>query len=268
MHGMNDQVDMRKYGGLRTVMVITWVTFGIGYLAIIGFPPFAGFWSKDKIIEAAFSDSWWAGTAALVGAGITAFYMTRLVLMTFVSKRRWDEDVHPHESPPVMTGPLVLLAVLSALGGLLLVGGGLPEWLEPVVGTAEEDAPIPILALTAITFVVVLAGIYLGLRMYLGRPVPRTAPSDVSFVTVAARRDLYGDAANEAVFMRPGQYLTRSLVFVDNKGIDGAVNGLAALFGGSSSRLRRLQTGFVRSYALSMLGGAAVLVGAFLVVML
>lgn len=268
MHGMNGEVDMRRYGGLRTAMLITWITFGIGYLAIIGIPPFAGFWSKDKIIEAAFAHSWWAGLAALIGAGVTAFYMTRLVLMTFVTRQRWDDDVHPHESPPVMTGPLILLSVLSAAGGVLLIGGGLPHWLEPVVGRAEVDAPIPVLALTGITLIVVILGVLIALRLYYGRPIPRTAPSNVSPLTVAARRDLYGDAFNEAVFMRPGQYLTRSLVFVDNKGIDGGVNGLAALFGGSSSRLRRLQTGFVRSYALSMFAGAAVLVAWLLVVML
>jgi NADH-quinone oxidoreductase subunit L len=269
MHGMNDDVNMRRYGGLRSVMTVTFVTFALGYLAIIGIPPFAGFWSKDKIIEAAFSESWWAGLAALIGAGITAFYMTRLMLMTFMGERRWRDEAHPHESPPVMTVPLVILAILSAAGGLLFfVGGGIVEWLAPVVGEEHHEPPIPVLALTALTIVVVLAGVLVAWRMYGTRRIPQEVPADVTALTRAARRDLYGDAVNEAVLMRPGQYLTRSLVFVDNRGIDGLVNGLAAFFGGSSSRLRRLQNGFVRSYALSMVGGAAVLVAALAVVML
>ena len=161
------------------------------------------------------------------------------------------------------------MAVLSAAGGLLLfVGGGIVEWLAPVVGEEEHEPPIPVLALTSLTLIVIVTGVLVAWRMYGARPVPREAPTDVTALTWAARRDLYGDAANEAVFMRPGKYLTRSLVFVDNRGIDGLVNGLAAFFGGSSSRLSRLQTGFVRSYALSMVGGAAVLVAALAVVML
>jgi len=270
MHGMNDDVNMRRYGGLRSAMVVTYVTFGIGYLAIIGIPPFAGFWSKDKIIEVAFTESWWAGLAALLGAGITAFYMTRLMLMTFLGGRRWESAVHPHESPPVMTAPLIILSVLSTIGGLLLfVGGGIVEWLEPVVGSEEHEPPIPVLALTGITLIVIVSGVLVAIRMYgAGRAISRTAPTDVTALTRAARRDLYGDAVNEAALMRPGQYLTRSLVYVDNRWIDGLVNGLAATFGGSSSRLRRWQTGYVRSYALSMFGGAALVVAALAVVML
>ncbi len=104
MHGTNDDVNMRHYGALQKAMPITFVTFAIGYLAIIGVPPFAGFWSKDKIIETAFADNFVVGLCALVGAGVTAFYMTRLMLMTFVTtepdgRGRWENDVHPHESP-------------------------------------------------------------------------------------------------------------------------------------------------------------------------
>jgi NADH-quinone oxidoreductase subunit L len=192
------------------------------------------------------------------------------MLMTFLGDKRWDKDAHPHESPVVMTAPLMILAVLSAAGGLLLfVGGGIVEWLEPVVGSEEHEPPIPVLALTGITLIVIVSGVLVAIRMYgAGRKIPTTAPADVTAITVAARRDLYGDAVNEAALMRPGQYLTRSLVYVDNRWIDGLVNGLAALFGGSSSRLRRWQTGYVRSYALSMFGGAAVVVAVLAMVML
>lgn len=270
MHGMNDETDMRRYGGLRAFMPITFVTFGLGYLAIIGVPPFAGFFSKDKIIEVAFAaDSTGSltakglvlGTAALVGAGLTAFYMTRVMLMTFFGNRRWHDDAHPHESPGVMTTPMVVLAVGSVgAGALLAVGSALADWLAPVVGSHHEQPPIPVWAITTATLAVVVVGVAVAYRRYAALQIPVTAPTDVSGLTVAARRDLYGDAVNEAVFMRPGAGLTRSLVTVDDRGIDGAVNGLAALVGGVSSRIRRLQTGFVRSYALAMFAGAALVV--------
>jgi len=273
MHGMGDQVNMRRFGGLSSVMKVTWVTFAFGWLAIIGFPGLSGFWSKDKIIEAAYvGDGWrpWVfGTAALVGAGITAFYMTRLFVMTFHGKRRWTDDVHPHESPLVMTVPLMVLAVGSALLGLALgPTGAIAHWLEPVVGAHGEEEPvIAVTLLTTLTVVLVLAGAALAWLTYERRPVATTAPRG-SWLTRAARRDLYQDTVNESLLMHPGAWLTRSLVFFDNRGVDGTVNGLAALLGGTSARLRRLQTGFVRSYALSMFAGAAVVVGAMLLVRL
>ncbi len=267
MHGMNDDVNMRHYGALRTPMKITFATFAFGYLAILGIPPFAGFFSKDKIIEAAFADNTVIGLCALLGAGITAFYMTRVMLMTFFGKKRWAEDVHPHESPAVMTWPLIILAALSLGGGALYFAGHwIVDWLEPIVGHEEHHPPVSALVMTLITLAVVAVGIVIAVLMYR-RDIPREAPAG-SPVTVFARRDLFGDALNEAVLMRPGQYLTRTLVWLDNRGVDGLVNGLAALFGGLSGRLRRFQTGFVRSYALSMVFGAAFVVVALLAVRL
>jgi len=275
MHAMDDQVDMRRFGGLRTVMPVTFGCFTAGYLAIIGLPPFAGFFSKDKIIEAAYdkggTNGYLLGTVALVGAGLTAFYMTRLMMMTFFGPRRWTEGVHPHESPATMTVPMVLLAVGSVVsGGLLVLGGGLQQWLVPSVGPSEEVGvhTISPVVLTLLTLLVVVGGVAGAYFAYGRRPVPQAAPVAVTPVTLAARRNLYLDALNESVLMRPGQYLTRALVYVDNRGIDGAVNGLAAGIGGSSGRLRRLQTGFVRSYALSMFGGAVLVVLALLAVRL
>jgi NADH-quinone oxidoreductase subunit L len=269
MHGMNDEVDMRRYGALRAAMPITFLTFTAGYLAIIGIPPFAGFFSKDSIIEAAIAANFVAGFCALVGAGITAFYMTRVMLMTFAGAKRWAADAHPHESPSVMTVPLIILGALSVVGGaaLLYVGGGIVQWLEPVTGEEHVELGMPIWAMTLITLAVVLVGVFIAWQVFGRQPVPVAQPAG-SVVTVAARRDLYGDAVNEAVFMRPGQYLTRSLVYVDNRGIDGAVVGTASGVGQFSSRLRRWQTGFVRSYALSMLIGAALVLVVMLVVRL
>jgi NADH-quinone oxidoreductase subunit L len=269
MHGMDDDVDMRHYGALAKVMPITFYTFACGYLAIIGFPGFAGFWSKGKIIDAAFSDAWYVGVLAVLGAGITAFYMTRLMIMTYLGQKRWKKGVHPHESPSIMTVPLVILAVLSTLGGVLLAGNWIQNWLEPSVGPeGSHHSPLNYGETTALELVVVAAGIVIAYLLYLRQRVAATAPERVSVFTKAARADLYGDAFNEAVLMRPGEYLTRALVFFDNRRIDGLVNGLAAIVGGTSGRVRRWQTGFVRSYALSMLGGSAVVVLAMLAVKL
>ena len=272
MHGMNDETDMRRYGGLRKYMPVTFVTFGLGYLAIIGVPPLSGFFSKDPIIETAFAaggvKGLLLGGAALLGAGITAFYMTRVMLMTFFGEKRWAEDTHPHESPGVMTGPMIVLAVGSVgAGGLFAIGGTLEHWLEPVVGSHEEaHLAIPAWVMTVIVLAVVAIGIGIAYRMYAARQIPVTAPQDVSALTVAARRDLYGDAFNEDVLMRSGQLLTAGLVEIDDDGIDDVSRGLGVGVGWASTRMGQWQTGFARSYALSMLAGAALVVAAILAV--
>jgi NADH-quinone oxidoreductase subunit L len=270
MHGMNDQVDMRRFGGLRKEMPVTFACMTAGYLAIIGFPLFAGFFSKDLIIEHALDQGgargWLFAGVATVIAGVTGFYMTRMMIMTFFGPKRWTEDVHPHESPAVMTGPMIVLAVGSVISGFVLVHVfSLEKFLTPVLGSEESDHVLEPIVVTAIVTAVSAVGVFLAYLQYAKKPVPTTAPVAVSALTVAARKNLYFDALNESVLMRPGQYLTRALVFVDNRGIDGAVHGLAAGIGGGSGRLRRWQNGFVRSYALSMFGGAALVVAALLV---
>jgi NADH-quinone oxidoreductase subunit L len=270
MHAMNDEVNMRRYGGLRKAVPITFATFGLGYLAIIGVPPLAGFFSKDGIIEAALGAGGIKGPilggAAILGAGITAFYMTRVMLMTFFGEKRWADDAHPHEAPAVMTWPMILLAVGSvASGGFFAIGGTLQHWLEPVVGAHEAAHATPVWVATTVILVVVAVGIAIAYRMYGTRAVPAEVPAG-SPLTVAARQDLYGDAFNERAFMRPGQLLTSGLVEIDDDAVDGAANGLAALVGRVSDGFRQLQTGFARSYALSMLGGAALVVAAILAV--
>jgi len=233
MHGMGDQVNMRRFGGLSAVMKITWVTFGLGWLAIIGFPLLSGFWSKDKIIEAAFVGEGWRpwvfGLVAMLAAGLTAFYMSRLFLMTFHGKARWTDDVHPHESSLLMTVPMMVLAVGSAFLGLLLgPTGAIESWLSPVVGEHAEQAPVlPAVAITVLTLALVVVGVALAYVRYVRELVPQEVPVG-SLATRAARRDLFQDELNEALLMRPGQHLTRLLVYVDNRGIDGAVGGLAA----------------------------------------
>ena len=273
MHAMGDETDMRRYGELRKLLPITFVTFGLGYLAIIGVPPFAGFFSKDAIIETAFNTGglrgWLLCGAALLGAGITAFYMTRVMLLTFFGRARWTEkatETYPHESPAVMTWPMIVLAVGSVgAGAVLAIGHTLQNWLEPVVGSHETEHAVPAWVMTVTALGVVAIGVAVAYRMYAMHNVAQTAPEDVSALTVAARRDLYGDAFNEATFMRGGQELTKALVVFDDKGVDGATNGLAHLVGRVSDRLRQVQTGFARSYALSMLAGAALVIAEVLI---
>ncbi|HEX7660834.1 MAG TPA: NADH-quinone oxidoreductase subunit L [Pseudonocardiaceae bacterium] len=280
MHAMDDELDMRKFGGLWRKLPITTITFGLGYLAIIGFPGLSGYFTKGAIIEAAFGQPGWQGWvfggAALIGAGITAFYMTRLMLMTFFGKARWENlksangnDFHPHEAPRVMTVPMIILAIGSiGAGAYFTLGGTLSSWLTPSLGVlrTEENPVLSSTVITVLDVVVMLIGILIAYLLIARKPVPVTRPEPVSWPVRAARNDLYDNALNEALVARPGVWLDRALVYTDNKGVDGVVNGVAAAFGGTSSRLRKLQTGFVRSYALSMLGGAVLLVAALIVV--
>jgi NADH-quinone oxidoreductase subunit L len=267
MHGMDDDVDMRHYGALRAAMPVTFLTFAMGYLAIIGFPGFSGFWSKDKIIETALADNWVVGLCALLGAGITGFYMTRLMLMTFFTEKRWERGTHPHESPAVMTVPLVVLAALSVLGGLMLLGDWIQDFLAPVVGTAaHEDPPISALAVTVVAVLVVAAGVALAWFLIGRRAVPRTAPQDVSFATRAAREELYGNQVNDALVVNPGKHLVSGLLAVDKYGVDGTLTGGPVAIGAVAGVARRVQNGFVRSYALSLLAGALIVVLALLAV--
>jgi NADH-quinone oxidoreductase subunit L len=285
MHAMDDEQDMRRYGGLAPFLPITYVTFGLAYLAIIAIPPFSGFFTKDPIIEGDFTEhgagGWILGICALIGAGITAFYMTRMMFMTWYGKRRWEAEratepggteqashaPHPHESPPVMTWPMIVLAIGSVgAGAFLIINDRLEKFLAPVVGVPPVAHGFFTVA-GLVALLAALAGVALGWAMYGRVPVPETAPAGGPLV-VAARKDLYGDAFNESVLMRPGQWLTRLSVYFDNRGVDGLVNSLAALVGGTSGRWRKMQTGFVRTYALSMFFGAALLVALLLAVRL
>ncbi|MFV0634036.1 NADH-quinone oxidoreductase subunit L [Demequina sp.] len=264
MHAMNDRVDMRRYGALKGAMVVTWITFGLGWLAILGVPPFSGYFSKDKIIEAAFVGEGWQpwvfGGAALIGAGLTAFYMSRLFFMTFHGKARWEDDVHPHESPALMTVPMIILAVGSAFLGLFLATGDrFAHWLEPVTGHAEHHDPVlPIPVIIATTLILVALGAGFAWLKYGRAEVPVPAPTG-SLATITARNDFFQDSVNRAVFQRPGQHLTRTLVYVDAAVVDGAVNAQARGWAGLGEASRRLQSGQVRSYAATMLVGLVIL---------
>ena len=272
MHGMNDEVNMRKYGGLRKFMPITFVTFGLGYLAIIGVPPFAGFYSKDMIIETALNAGGAKGiilgTVTLIGAAITAFYMTRVMILTFTSPKRWDDNQHPHESPALMWVPMAILAIGSVISGYLLYRGkAFKHWLEPLFEKhAEHTELLPPIVVSGLALTMVAIGVAIAVIKYQLNEVDSVAPEKVSIFTRIARRDLLQDDVNEALFMRPGQALTSALVKIDNSVVDGAVRGVGKMALGSGSALRETQTGFVRSYAVLILIGAAALIAAIWVV--
>ena len=272
MHGMNDEVNMRKYGALRKFMPITFITFGLGYLAIIGVPPFAGFYSKDMLIETALNAGGVKGIllggTALLGAGITAFYMTRVMILTFTSPKRWDDNQHPHESPILMWLPMAILAIGSVTSGFLLSrGDALKHWLEPLFEEhGEHTELLPPIVVSGLALTMVVIGVAIAVIKYQLSEVDAVAPENVTEFTHFARRDLLQDEINEALFMRPGQAITSALVKFDQSVIDGAVRGIGQLALGSGSTLRKTQTGFVRSYAMLILIGAATLIVAIWVV--
>jgi len=272
MHGMNDEVNMRKYGALRKFMPITFITFGLGYLAILGVPPFAGFYSKDLIIETAFNAGGIKGiilgSVTLLGAGITAFYMTRVMILTFTGKARWDEEAHPHESPLLMWLPMAVLAIGSVSSGYLLSrGDALVNWLAPLFEQhGEHEELLAPIVVSAMALGMVALGVAIAFLKYSRQEVVAVAPENVSVFTKIARQDLMQDRFNEALFMRPGAQLTQVLVKTDEVIIDGAVRGVGQFAMNSSSLLRGVQSGFVRSYAALIFVGAALLIGAIWVV--
>jgi len=268
MHAMDNKVDMRRFGALSREVKITWLTFAAGWLAIIGFPFTAGWYSKDYIIETALAapgwQGWVFGGVAMLGAGITAFYMSRLFFMTFYGKARWHDDAHPHESPLVMTIPMMVLALGSLLlGAVLYPTGIITGWLEPVFGHAEHGEPlIPVLAIQITVGVLMVIGVALAWLRYGRDEVPVTAPEG-SALTRAARRDLYQDDLNDALFTGPTMALSRTAVEADTTLVEGGVTGgTTSSLGSVSGLLRRAQNGFVRSYALTMLLGVVVILGA------
>ena len=269
MHGTGDEVNMRKFGGIRHFMPITFATFGLGYLAILGVPPFAGFYSKDKIIETAFYAGGikgiLIGSIALFGAALTAFYMTRVMILTFAGSPRYDINNPPHESSFLMLLPMGILAIGSVASGFLLARGeALVHWLEPLFHAHEGHGPeiLPPVVISLMALGVVIIGAAFAWLKYGRGPVADTAPTDVSIFTRIARRDLLQDDFNESVFMRPGQALTRLLVKTDDVLVDGAVRGVASATLGSGAALRTSQTGFVRSYAALIVIGAIALIAA------
>ncbi len=257
MHGMNDDTDMRRFGALNKMMPITHLTFLAGYLAIIGFPFTSGFYSKDSIIEVAFDKSAVFGACALLGAGLTAFYMTRLMMMTFYSAKRWKAEYRPHESPVVMTIPLIILAILSLGLGVVMVDW-IQGWLAPAIGAEVQEAGIfHFTPIAMVTMAVVAVGVIVAVMMF--REVPETAPKTSNPLVLLGRNDLFQDQAIDYLVTAPGDALVTATKFVDDKVVDGVVEGSGVAVKGLSGFSAKLQSGYARSYALAMVFGATLI---------
>ncbi|WP_307683382.1 NADH-quinone oxidoreductase subunit L [Trueperella bonasi] len=257
MHAMDDEVDIRGFGGLGKHMKITYYTFLAGYLAIIGFPFLSGFYSKDKIIEIAFTGDgaqpWIFGGITVVVAGLTAFYMSRLFFGIFLGKERWTSEgadaKQPHDPSPLMWVPMALLALGSLGLGAVLNYTGFLTWLEPAIGhVPHEDPVLSIPVITTITLVSVAIGVGIAWKMYLASPMPKVAPEG-SGLTRAARSDLYQDTVNENLFMKPGIAIVAATDAADRTMIDGVVEGVGKGAPALGRAVGKLQTGYVRNYA-------------------
>jgi NADH-quinone oxidoreductase subunit L len=268
IHGMHDEQDMHRMGGLARKMPVTFATMAIAWLAISGMPPLAGFWSKDEILGTVFERGglwvilWGVG---LVTALLTAFYMTRMMWLTFFGTPRWQDGVHPHESPRTMTVPLMVLAGLSVVGGLVNTPfkTSLEHFLAPVfeavhVAHAPEGSVALILALVSVAAGVI--GIGLAIMRYRSR-----VPAEDSGAWTLLRNQYYVDDMYAGVFARGGKLAAAWLAFrFDARGIDGIVEGTGSFTRRVAGWMRPLQTGFVRSYSLAIVAGAVGLLVWFL----
>jgi NADH-quinone oxidoreductase subunit L len=295
IHGIHEEQDMRRMGALQKYLPVTAATFIVGWLAIAGIPPFAGFWSKDEILSSAWQDNKVLWAVGFVTAILTAFYMSRQVFLVFFGEPRWreadhkseeealatpehepaaataapgDEPVHhegePHESPWIMLVPLVVLAFLSVVGGLLNLPGvlTLEHWLEPVLGEGLHELDVAgwlQVALATAAAVGAVLGILAAREVYLRHRVPaeRVEPE-------VLQHAWYVDQGLSAAVDGPVEATAEGAATFDRRGIDGLVNGIGSVVRGGGTRLRAVQTGYVRNYALGISVGAVLLLAFFL----
>jgi NADH-quinone oxidoreductase subunit L len=275
IHGMHHEQDMRKMGALRVAMPVTAFTFIIGWLAIAGVPPFAGFWSKDEILLYVYADNRFLYAVGMITALLTAYYMTRQVILVFFGQARWQDhagehgahgDFRPYESPKVMLIPLVVLSVLSVVGGAMQLPFSknlhfLEHWLEPVVEDAERSIKGTwaydnkyVLLLAAI--VVALTGIALSVAVYGKRRLPAIEPR-------VLEQAWFYDATVARLVGGPGAAAFRGITAFDANVVDGAVDGAGSLARGAGTIVRRSQSGFVRTYVVVLTLGAVVVLAWF-----
>ncbi len=276
IHGMHHEQDMRRMGALRKVMPVTAFTFIIGWLAIAGVPPFAGFWSKDEILLYVYANNRGLYVVGLITALLTAFYMTRQVIMVFYGKANWNDDsaehgahgdITPHESPKVMLAPLVVLSLLSIVGGAMQLPFGknfnfLERWLAPVVEESEAHihetwAYQNKYLLLVVAIVVAIVGIAVSVAVYAKSWLKVVEPK-------VLEQAWYYDAAASRLVAGPGAAGFNLLAWIDTNIVDGIVNGVGSVIRRVASSLRRAQNGFVRAYALLISLGAVVVLAWFL----
>jgi len=277
MHGMSGETRIDRMGGLKKHMPTTWRTFLVGGLALSGIPIFAGFFSKDEILWKTFdsphgSKILWA--IGLIVAGLTAFYVFRMIFMTFYGHARYNHEAvpHVHESPTLMTAPLMILAVLSTIGGLIgipRVFNKIEEYLHPMFthggAAVEEHGSLGVeIGLMILSVGVAGLGIYIAGQIYLKRPqIADNLSASLKPVYQLLRKKYYVDEIYEALFVKPIHWLSESFLWkiFDVKIIDGLVNGSAKFFGSLSSVLRFTNTGVVQTYALSIIVGILAILG-------
>ena len=262
MHGMDDDTDLNHFGALAKAMPWTCLTFACGTLALIGFPLTSGYYSKDHIITAAFDRSPVLGAIALAGAVVTAFYMTRLVLLAFFGTKRWPDGVKPHESPALMVVPMVLLALASLVAGALL-NNHIVAWLAPVLGSQAEEAPESLLSFTWVTgaaLSAIIIGVLLGWLVYRSGPVDETNP-----LSRAGDAELGVNAVGDVV-VRASDGLADGVGLVDHYLMDGGARAITRVSIGLSSFIRGWQNGKVRSYGLTITFGVVAILAAVVVV--
>ena len=266
MHALAGEVDMRKMGGLRKVLPITGWTFMAGWLAICGLIPFAGFWSKDAILASAWHDGQYALWAVGVATALlTAFYMSRLYFRVFEGKALIPEGAHPHDAPPTMAAALIPLAVLSVVGGVLNLPGllTLEHFLEPVVGHSDVPSGLTPWVLGGVALLVAALGIVLARALYVGRAASlrrRILTVRLGPLVPAARNKFYVDELYGRVIVIPGRrFAAACAAIVDAKWIDGALTGTGRVVAALSEGLRRVQTGYVRTYAATFLFGVVII---------
>jgi NADH-quinone oxidoreductase subunit L len=290
IHGMHDEQDMKRMGALRKWMPVTAMAFMVSWLAIAGIPPFSGFWSKDDILAAAWQKNPAFYVVGALTAGLTAYYMTRQVWLTFFGTPRWRDDADepsgagatepepvagqagheehvshgraPHESPWTMTVPLGILGVLAAIGGIINLPFGnldfLARWLDPLLGPFSTVSTVSTgtkVGLAVLTTALCVAGIGIGIRIWSrSAEQPKLEPEIL-------QRAWYVDDAYSVVFGEGGEAFANEAALVDSKVIDGAVNGAGVVVEETGGLLRRLQTGYVRNYALGITAGAVLVLG-------
>jgi NADH-quinone oxidoreductase subunit L len=276
IHGMHHEQDMRKMGALRKLMPITGFTFIIGWLAIAGIPPFAGFWSKDEVLLYAFANNRLLWLIGVITALLTAYYMTRQVIMVFFGEARWNDhaeengahgDHTPHESPWTMVTPLVILAGLSIVGGAMQLPFSksthfLEHWLEPVIHHSEVSisgtwAYSNKWLLLVVAILIAVAGVVASIAVYAKGKYKAIEPK------ILADAWRY-DSAVSAIVGGPGRAAFGGVAAFDAKIVDGAVNGIGTEVRAASGLLRKIQSGLVRSYAFVIGLGAVVLLAWFL----
>jgi NADH-quinone oxidoreductase subunit L len=275
IHGMHHEQDMRKMGALRKAMPITGFTFIIGWLAIAGVPPFAGFWSKDEILLYVYANNRFLYVVGLLTALLTAYYMTRQVIMVFFGKARWNDhsadhgahgDFTPHESPRIMLMPLVVLAVLSVIGGFMQLPFSkdlhfLEHWLAPVVEESEAHigetwAYQNKYVLLGVAVLIAAIGIFAAIAVYAKGKLKPVEPR-------VLEQAWFYDAGAAKLVGGPGAAAFNAVAWADAKVVDGAVNGTGTLVRRVATTVRKTQSGFVRGYAAIVAIGVVALLAWF-----